>query len=176
MNNKGLYRGTLAVIIVLFMFAILSTFGLVLWDGVNNAFQNLDEDIADNETKQKIDDLTTYMLWSDTLFIWFFIAILISYLISASVSPVDRPVFILIFLGMLIFVTMLAMIFSNAWNTMTSIDVLSGALEDLTFTDWVMRFFPVITFVIGIIGGIIFYSRGSKGAGGFASGGGEDFS
>lgn len=37
--------------------------------------------------------------------------------------------------------------------------LLNAAVEDLKFTDHFMQNFPIITFIIGMMGGFIFYAR-----------------
>jgi len=119
----------------------------------------LPEDFVDNSTKQEIHDLEVYLLWTDQIFILLYIVLLAGYLISAVTITVDRPIFMIVFGFVLVVITVLSMVLSNAWAFMISQPNFFEAAQDLGFMSFVMRYFPVITFFIGIIGGLLFYSR-----------------
>lgn len=173
MNRKGnMVYGLISLMVVLLFFGMFSLFAGQAWNKVNAEFQALDSSVAPDYVKEDIDDLTKYMTYMDTAFVVLFGVMVIVYLLTAGLSNPQKPIWIIIFIGSLILVTLLAMIFSNMWKytlTAASWDV----LDDYTFTDWVLSFMPVITFFVGITGGIIFFARkrdigsGGTGGGGF---------
>jgi len=93
-------------------------------------------------------------------------------------TPTENNLFFLVSIFLLIILTILSMILSNAWKYLTENPVLSDAALQLSFTNFFMRYFPIITFLVGIIGLIIYYSR-SKGSDSIGSssnsGGGDSF-
>lgn len=158
MNKKGLAASLFAIIIVMFLFALSSLMALKGWNEFNDVVQN--GNFTSEAVKEKIDTKITPMFsWGDKLFVMLFIALLISYLISAVTLPTEKPIFLLIFLGLLIVTTLLAMALANAWNFIENLAIVSSEAADLTFIDFFMKFFPIITFIVGLAGAVIFYGR-----------------
>lgn len=158
-HKKGLVGGLIAVMLVLFLFAVMSLVYLTMWNNYNGVIQDMPEDFVDNSTKQEIDDLSIYLLWTDNIFVLLYIVLVAAYLISSVTLPVDRPILMIVFAFSLILITILAMLFSNAWSYMISQPNFIEAAEELGFMTFVLRYFPVITFFIGVTGGLLFYSR-----------------
>ena len=162
MNKKALSTGIIAVMLALFIFAIVSLITITLWNQFNDSMQNLPEDVASNETKENIDDLGGYILWSDKLFVMIFIVLLVGYLITSVTLPVDRPIFLILFFFLLLFTTIVAMGLSNLWEVFVNDPNLVAALGELPFTDYFMKYLPIIVFFTGIIGAVLFYTRGKQ--------------
>ena len=57
------------------------------------------------------------------------------------------------------------------WMRAQGEDVFATAAASLGMTDYVMRFFPVITLIVGLGGGVVFYTRKNSG---FSSSGATD--
>lgn len=159
MNKKGLASGILIFMLGMFFIAVISVITITLWNHFNDAMQGLPEDVASNDTKVQIDDLGDYILWSDKVFVMIFIVLLVGYLISSVTLPADRPIFLLIFFFVLLFTTIIAMGLSNLWEVFVQDPNLIGALGELPFTDYFMKFLPVIVFFTGLIGAVLFYAR-----------------
>lgn len=159
MNKKGLATGIIALTIFIFIFAITSLFALKMWNETNEVIQNLDNETVPQNVKDKIDALTSKMEWGDKLFMLFFVLLLASYIISSVTIPVDRPIFFFIFIIVLIFTTIIAMFLSNSWQYLIDSTIFANEVGSLTLTSFVMRYLPIISFVIGIVGAILFYSR-----------------
>jgi len=162
-GKKGLATGILALTLVMFIMAFSSLVSLAMWNQVNGAIQNMDNQTVSPEVKQQVDDLTRYLNWGDKLFIAFFVILLASYLISSATIPTDRPVFMILFLFILIFTTVIAMILSNAWAYLVQDPNFIVAAESHKFTDYFMRYYPFIVFFTGLTGAIIFYGRRASG-------------
>jgi hypothetical protein len=179
MNNKGLTNSLVAVTIVLFTFALLFIFARAVWTPFNTQIQNLDSSIADNITKDKIDDLGIYLTWGDKLFTIFLVVLLVAYLVTSFTLPAQNSWMFLLFIGFLVLITFLAMVLSNSWTYMLSDPVFSAYSGDVPVTDYVLRHFPVFIFLVGIVGGVIFYSRSNEGGSGGSitdsSMGGQEF-
>jgi|AntAceMinimDraft_17_1070374.scaffolds.fasta_scaffold01601_2 hypothetical protein len=178
-NNKGLSSGLLAIMVILFSVALTSLFVNLVWDHVNDSFQGLDESVADNTTKQQIDDLTSMIDWSDKLFMGFLIVLIIGYLISAATIPTDEPITFILFMFFLLISIFLSMVLSNVWVTISNQASLLTSLGDLPLTNYVLTFYPTIIFFVGVIGALIFFTR-RKNSGGSTGGfdgdiGGADF-
>lgn len=168
-NNKGLIGGLIAFMSVIFFMAVISIIATQMWTQTNQAFQNLDNNTASPEVKAKISHYGQIMYYGDYFIIYTFIALFIGYLITSAVSNTSNPIFLLIFLGVLIFVTLVAMMLSNAWKFMLSQDFITEQ-ENYKLTDFILTYFPIITFFTGITGIIIFYSRRNNNV---PTGGGE---
>jgi hypothetical protein len=158
-NKKGLASGILAIIIVMFIFALCSLIALKGWNEFNDSIQSISDDIIEPDIKQNIDNLSYIFDWGDKVFVMLFIALLISYLISSVTLPAEKPIFFLIFIGVLIITCILAMGISNMWDVLGNIDILQEEAATMTFTNWFMGLLPFITLFVGIAGGIIFYSK-----------------
>lgn len=158
-GKKGLATGILAIIIVMFIFALTSLIALKGWNEVNDAFQSLDDSVASPDVKTKIDNLSYIFDWGDKVFVMLFIVLLISYLISSVTMPTDMPIFFLLFIGILVLTTILAMGISNMWNFIANLDILSYEASTMKFTNFFMGLLPFITVIIGIAGAVLFYGR-----------------
>lgn len=159
MNKKGLATGIVIFMVSLFITAVFALLAITMWNQANSAFQGLPEAVANNSTKQDIDDLGAYILWSDKLFVILFIILIAAYLISSVTLPPDRPIFLIIFFFVLVLVSVLAMLLSNLWQVFVENPNFVAALAELPFTDYFMRYLPIITFVVGLVGGVLFYTR-----------------
>jgi len=166
MNNKGLTNSLIAITVVLFVFAILFIFARAVWTPFNAAVQNLDSNIADNTSKAQVDGLSHYLDWGDKLFTFFLIVLLIAYLITSFTLPAQNAWLFLLFVGFLILATFLAMVLSNSWTYMLSDPAFVAYGGDVPITDYVLRNFPVFVFLVGVVGGVIFYSRSREVGGG----------
>lgn len=157
-SKKGLISGLIAFLAVLFLMGIISIIATQMWTQTNEVFQNLDNNTASQHIKDQIDAQGQIMYMGDYFFVYTFVALLIGYLITASVSNTSNPVFVIIFLAILIIVVLVAMILSNAWTYMLSQDFITEQ-DNYKLTDFVLTNFPIIAFFIGVLGIIIFYSR-----------------
>lgn len=171
MNKKGLVRGLVAIMATLFLFGICSIlfikFGGLWTDSIND----LPDSVADDYTKEQIINYSSELYITDIVFVVFLIFLLIGYIVTSFTLPTQNVWFFLLFIGILFIVTFLGMILSNSWTYILSDPFFSGVSDSVPVTDYVLRHFPVFTFLIGIVGGVIFYSRSKEdiGSGGFDS-------
>lgn len=171
MRKKGLIMSILIMMFVLFLFAIGSLIAQTLWNGFIDAVDGADNTTITPDVKEKINDFSSTMAWGDKLFIIFFLILMAGYMISSVTLPADKPIYFLIFFVMLVFITILAMILSNAWAYISTNPNFLEAAADLEFTDFFMKYFPIFTFLVGIIGAVLFYTRRQSG---FNGGGAVD--
>lgn len=162
MNKKGLAGGIIAFMLGLFFFAVISLVTISLWSEFNSTIQGADNSSIYPESKEKVDDLSAYILWSDKIFVLLFVIMLLAYIITSVTLPPDQPVFLVFFLFVLVLTTVLAMVLSNMWAVFIEDPFLSSAVDNLAFTDYFMRLLPIITFLVGLVGAILFYSRGGS--------------
>lgn len=158
-NKKGLASGILIIMLVMFLSAFTSLIALVMTNELTETIDQLPNETVSQQVKDKIVDNTGFMMWGDKIFVMLFIVLLVSYLISSSTLEVQRPIMLLLFFGMLILTTVLAMWLSNSWTYALQDPLLKAASVDLKFTDYFMKYLPYITFIIGISGAVIFYGR-----------------
>lgn len=158
-SKKALASSIVAVIGILFVFGLFSLIALAGWGYVNNSFQSMDNDTVSPSVKDQIDGLTSYVNWGDRIFTLFFIALLIGFMVTSFTASTDNAVYIALYLFFLVLVSVVAMFLSNGWHYLINQPNLIAAASELAFTNWFMSYLPVITFFMGLIGGIIFYAR-----------------
>lgn len=171
MNKKGLANGLLAMMLVLFTFAVVSLIAFVAWNEFDTSIQGLDNATASQETKDAVSGLGEYILWGDKLFVWLFVALLVGFLISSVTIPVDEQVYLVVYFVILVLFTILAMILSNSWTHILNMPVFSLYASDMSFTNNFMQMFPIYMFITGLIGGILFYLRKKSDIQSFNTGG-----
>jgi len=159
LNKAGLASGILATIIILFVFALFSLIALAGWNYVNTTFQSMDNETVSPTVKAEINSLSNFMGWGDTIFVFFFIALLIGFMVTSFTISTDKTIYIALYFVFLIFSSIIAMVVSNGWAYLTEFSFLTAAAADLPFTDWFMTYLPTISFFMGLIGGVIFYAR-----------------
>lgn len=173
-NKKGLASGILVILIVMFISAFMSIISLVMAKEFTDTLNNISNETVSQYTKDLIVENTGFMFWGDKIFIMLFIVLLITYLISSMTLEVQQPLFFVLFCFVLILTTILAMWLSNSWTYILQDSALATAAQNLKFTDYFMRYLPIITFIIGICGAVIFYARSqtefTEGAGGQTGG------
>ena len=169
-NKKGLASGILVIMIVMFLSAFMSLISLVMADQFLNTINAVSNETIAQETKDLITANTGFMFWGDKLFVMLFMVLLVAYIISSMTLEINQPLFFLLFCFVLVLTTILSMWLSNAWTYVLQDPLLAEAATNLKFTDYFMRYLPIITFIIGICGAVIFYARGktefTRGAGG----------
>lgn len=159
MNRKGLASGLLAVMFLLFTLAFFSLLGLTMWNQVNSTFQSMDNETISPAIKEKINNLSFVMNWGDKIFVLVFLALFIGFIITSFTMPTNDTVFFIIYMLFLVFISIIAMILSNGWHYLVNNPNFMTAASSLTFTNWFMSYQPIVVFVTGILGGLIFYSR-----------------
>ena len=173
-NKKGLASGILVILIVMFLSAFMSIISLVMAEQFTDTLDHVSNETINQYTKDLIVENTGFMFWGDKLFVMLFIVLLVAYLISSMTLEVQQPLFFVLFCFVLVLTTVLAMWLSNSWTYILQDEMLASAATNLKFTDYFMRYLPIITFVIGICGAVIFYARGqtefTTGAGGQTGG------
>lgn len=168
-NKKALASSILVILIVMFATAFMSLTALVMANQFINTINGVSNETISQDVKDNIVNNTQFIYWGDKLFVMLFICLLAAFLISSMTLEVQKPIFFFIFAGILIFTCVLAMWLSNAWTYVLQDDLIRPAVQNLKFTDYFMRFLPIITFVTGIMGAVIFYGRKQSG---FSNGGG----
>jgi len=174
MNKKGGIVGYLGIMILsLFLISFCALLANTMWTTANNTFQNITNETIPDNVKEDIAGITVVQDLSDKIFIITFILLMIGYILVSTLTPTESNIFFLFSVALLIVFTVLAMILSNAWKYLTENPILSSAALQLPFTGFFMRFFPIITFLVGVIGIIIYYSRSKLSDSNTNSGGGS---
>jgi hypothetical protein len=176
-DKKGLFLSLLVIIVIIFVFAVVSVIATFMWNQFNSGIQSLDSSVADNSTKQQIDNLGTKIGYLDKIFTFLFIALFIGYVITAFTLPVEGYWYFVIFAGSLFILTFIGMILSNTWAVFIENPLLSLTAGEMGFTGFILTSLPYFTFFIGLFGGVIFYMRAKQGGGNVDAGfgGGEEF-
>lgn len=164
MNKKGLVGGIIAIVLILFVFAIFSALAFYMWNSANNTFQNVGNETINQPTKDKIGSFTNKFMWADKVFMLLYVVLLVGYIITATATSTESPVFLVIFAIILIIFTIITMLLSNAWSWIIGAP-LSSVSGYFSYTNFFMKNLPIITFFTGLIGAIIFYGRRNTGGG-----------
>lgn len=158
-NKKGLFNSILAIMFVLFFFAIASILAIKIWGDFNSNIQGLSESVADNSTKAQIEALGDYINWADKLFTFIIVTLILGLLITSFTLPAQNYWILIVYFGVLLIITIVAMFLSNTWTVLINQPSLIAETGNLPFTDFVMRTFPYIVFFSGLLSGLIFYLR-----------------
>ena len=94
-DNKGILNSLVLIVVVLVLIGVTGVFAMTIWNAFNDQIQLMPEDQVNNVTKQKVDNLTSYLLY-DKIFVAFFIVLIIGFLITSATLPVDKPFFLLL--------------------------------------------------------------------------------
>ena len=173
-DKKGLINGLVFIMVFLFVLGLVVVFSNFVWSNFNSGVQGLDSSVADNETKQTIDDLGSKIAWGNKIFAYLLMALLIGFLVTSFTLPARSTWFFVLYAGFLVIVLIISMFLSNAWTVIMQQPDLIVYLSSLGFIDIVMRSYPFIIFFIGLVGGLIFYIR-TKDEGNNFVGGEEEF-
>lgn len=159
-KRKRAIAGNLVIMVfVMFFFALFSLLSLYMWDQAETAFNNMDNDTVSETVKLKITEYRVKMTFGNKLFVFLFICLLIAYLISAITTPIESPYYMIVFAVVILLTTILSMIFANTWNYIIENPNFITAAADMGFITYFMRYYPIYTFFIGIIGAILYFSR-----------------
>lgn len=166
MNKKGLAMDLMVIIGILFLFSFSSLLGVYMWTEFESQIDVLDSSVITDEMKSDIDRVGGIFTWPDKIFTGLFVILLLGFLISASTWPADEKVYLLVYIGLLLIVSVVSMILSNGWVYISNFELLQSAASTLPTTDFVLRFAPIIVFLTGLIGGVLFYTNNNRGGGG----------
>lgn len=158
-GRKGLASGIIVIMAVMFTAAFLSILAVIMATQFENTINAVPNESISQDIKDQIAQNTTFMDWGDKLFVMLFLVLLLTYIISSITIPVQHPLYLVLFMVLLIFVCFIAMWLSNSWVYIMQDPLISSAAEQLKFTDYFMRYLPIITFIIGVMGAVIFYGR-----------------
>jgi hypothetical protein len=98
---------------------------------------------------------------------------------SFSLST-DNTIYIILYYIFLVFISLFAMVISNGWSYLISNPNFIEAASYLSFTNYVFKYMPIIVFMMGLIGGVLFYARKKKNDGAYnidypSNKGGDEF-
>jgi len=162
LNNKGLAYSLFVIIGLLFLFGICALVGLTGWFLVNDTVQNMDNETVRPDVKVKINEYTDVMLWSDKIFIMFFVALIIGFMVTSFTISTDNTIYIILYFIFLVFISLFSMVISNGWHYLINNPNFIDAAAELSFTNYVFKYMPIIVFMMGLIGGVLFYARKKK--------------
>lgn len=160
-NKKGLVSDILFIMIVMFLFAFSTILAIQIWLQFDNTIQGVSNTAIDPWAKDKITGMTNKILFMDKAFIYLYIALWILLIISSLRLDVEHPVFFGIFLMFVFLLTGVSMIFVNVYDAMAQQTVLSAGVSQAPAINFFMSYYHVITFIISLLSGVIFYSRSS---------------
>ena len=130
-----------------------------IWYYINTAVQALPDETADSLVKQRVDNLGNIFRFMDRLVPLIFIGLWAVVLFLSIRFEPSHPIFYIIGLLSLIFFSVIAVVlvdFGTLFFSNSVFDVVKDILSNSLFFVYNMHY---ISFIIGIISLIIFYSR-----------------
>lgn len=136
----------LTIIVVLFVLAFASVYGLKLFDELNTDIQ-ADDDIGATAKNLSSETFTKYPTLMDSVFLFAFCLLVIVTL--ALVFMLDtHPIFFIISVLLLGSLFIVGMIVSNTYDDMMSDDELSSYANQFPYTNWIIT--HLVELLIGI--------------------------
>ena len=162
-GKKGnAFLDTLSVVVILFIFGLVTVLGFKLLTDINDNIQ--DSDVA-NITKDKVANLEdNYPSFMDlavltALVLLWITSIIMSFLIDS------HPVFLVITLVLLLFVLFFAGVLVNTYDEIASVGDLP--FSSFPITTWIIEHLVLVVLIIGASIGVALYGKNRVGAGGF---------
>lgn len=164
-NKKGSIQDLMFLIVIVFVFALVTLFAFKFMDSFNNEIQAMPEIPSDAKTS------TTTLMGNfsgviDNSFLFLVIGMGVITLIFAAMVRI-HPVFIALFLLFLCFTIFLSAVFSNIYESVADNDQMIGVSSQLTGINLIFSYLPIIIGGFGSILCIIMYISW-KGSGGLA--------
>jgi len=163
MNRKG----SLLDIILLCIVLLVGSFSFFAFHKafteINTEFQS--SDLIDNSSKEIINTTNTMLtsghLLDHAAFI-VFVMIVIGILLLAYMTDFS-PAFVVLFIIMLLIGIIIAIQFSNAYYEVKTSSVFSTVATNFPMQNYIMENLPIVIVIIGILFGLIMYSKWRKG-------------
>jgi hypothetical protein len=154
-NRKGSIQDLMFLVVIVFVFAIVTLFAFKFMDSFNNEIQAMDEIPNDAKTS------TTSLMGNfsgviDNSFLFLVIGMGIVTIIFAAMVRI-HPIFIALFLLCLVFTIFLSAVFSNVYEAVADNDQMIGVSSQLTGVNLIFSYLPIIIGVFGSILCIIMY-------------------
>lgn len=157
-SNRGqTILDMLLVIVMLFIVALGSLFGYKILSEMNSDIQD-DDDIA-QVAKDDLNGLTTnYPQFMDNAFVLMLALLWVALIVTAFLVD-SHPVFFIITVVLLVFVFIVAMIISNAYQDVRAEEELVDASSGFPMTNWVFDNLLVIVIAMGFTSAIALYAK-----------------
>lgn len=145
------------VVIVLFTLGLAAVFGYRILSEMNDEMQ-ADADLH-TEAKAVMTTVdTNYPSWIDSAFLLTLI-LLWGLLIVTSFMIDSHPVFFVLTLVLLLFVFIVGMALSNAYQDVTADSDLTASANAFPVINWVMGHFLIVLIVIGLSSALSLYAK-----------------
>lgn len=158
MNRRGSAQDVLLIGVLLFAFGvgflILHLVGVQIYSGLLNvtAIQSSAATVEVLQASQS--QLAKLDLWFLAVFIGLTLALIItSWFISTN------PLFIALYVIILIIAVVVSMVLSNAWETVSQRPVFAASVSAVPMTNHVLSYLPYYISVIGMIGCIVLFAK-----------------
>ncbi len=158
-NKKGQAVDIMFVVVFFFVFMLFSSMAYFFWANFNAEIQALPEDVIDNGTKEKINKMTNTWFFLDNIIPFFFIGLWgLVFLSSLTLNP-EHPAFFIFAIITLTLTTFVAIIFVDVGTTLFNNPTLKAFTDQLNNINFFMKNYHYISFVMGLISTVFFFSR-----------------
>lgn len=158
-GKSGILVDVRFILIVFFVFMIMLLVSYVVYVNWNIQIQGMDSDLVDDYTKDKIAGFNSVFLFFDKLVPFIFLGLwgLVIYA-SSKVKP-DHTGFFLIALVSLTLLTILSIVLVDVGSMFLESSVISSVVSPLSNVRFFVYKFHYISFFVGLISLVIFYTR-----------------
>jgi len=151
MNKKGTVLDLIMIVVVLFVFIIMTIVGNLVLNDVNTDIQA--DDSFNSDTKETVTDLKeSYPVFGDGLFLFIFVLMWIVTL-ALSFMIDTHPIFFVLSIIALIFIILVGAIISNSFESFTEDSDIAAVTVNYPKTVFV--FDHLVEFLVGIGGTIL---------------------
>lgn len=162
LGKKGSSIVDLLVILAIFLgFAMVTVVGYKVFDDFNTEIQ-ADDDFS-NESKQVLtDNIDRYPSLFDGLFIFIFVLLFASILLSSYFLDTN-PIYFIITVILLIFACIVGVMLSNVYDEFMADLTFSSYSATFPMTAWVMNNLLIVTLVIGFSVVVVLFAKNRYG-------------
>lgn len=163
-GKKGnAFLDTVSIVVIIFIFGIISIFAYSILKDVNTDIQAGSE--FSPNAKAKMDNLTTnYPVWMDYAFLTAFVLLWIASIVFSFMVD-SHPIFLVITIILLVFVMLFAGILTNTYEELSQ--EADFEVNSFPITNYILSNLLLMVLFIGASISLALYGKTSIGSGGF---------
>ena len=160
-SKKADVQSIFVMILILFMIGVVA---IVFTRAFNDILPEIKAEINESSPSaeaaiEKVETQTPILL--DYLFLAVFIGMSLGVIISSIYVDV-HPAFIIVFILGWIMMVGIGAIIANVFTEITEEEELVATAVDFPFTIWIMHYFPILAFALGMLVIIVLYGKGKS--------------
>jgi hypothetical protein len=158
-------------ILIVFSFVIILCSGIYIYisnvttDQLHESMDSMDIGDGNRNASETIDNTMGKVTASFDALYWISVFLIFGMIIAifiGSYMVTTKPIFFIPYLFIVIIAVIVAVPVSNAYETLRDDATLGSTFAGFTGSNFVMNYLPMIIIIVGIVGGIIMFSRMGK--------------